>query len=133
MKVAVIGLGYVGVPLAAAVAATRASVVGVDIDREKVETVNAGRSPLRGREPGLQALVKEQVSNGRLRASLDPKDAASADVVAVCVETPIEPSSHDPSHKALKAAIAAVGPYLKRGALVTIESTLAPGTMESIV
>src|SRR5205809_4580029 len=66
-------------------------------------------------------------------ASLDPSDAANADVVAVCVETPIEPSTHDPSHKALKAALAGIGPHLKRGALVTIESTLAPGTMESVV
>lgn len=133
VKVAVIGLGYVGVPLAATVAATRATVVGVDIDSKKVEAVNAGRSPLRGREPGLRDLLREQVSKRRLRASLDSEDAANADVVAICVETPIEPSSHDPSHKALKAAIAAVGRHLKRGALVTIESTLAPGTMESVV
>jgi len=133
VKVAVIGLGYVGVPLASAVAATRATVVGVDVDPKKVEAVNAGRSPLRGREPGLQDLLKEQVSKRRMRASLDPEDAANADVVAICVETPIEPSSHDPSHKALKTAIAGVGRHLKRGALVTIESTLAPGTMESVV
>ncbi len=133
VKVAVIGLGYVGVPLAAAVAATGATVVGVDIDPKKVEAVNAGRNPLRGTEPGLAALLKEQVSKRRLRASLDPADAANADVVGVCVETPIDPSTHDPSYKALKAAIAHVGPHLKRGALVSIESTLAPGTMESVV
>src|SRR5947208_15874812 len=133
VKVAVIGLGYVGVPLAAAVAATGASVVGVDIDPGKVDAINVGQSPLRGHEPGLQSLLKEQVSKRRLRASLDSVDAANADVVAVCVETPIEPSSRDPSHKALKAALASVGPHLKHGALVTIESTLAPGTMESVV
>jgi len=133
VKVAVIGLGYVGVPLAAAVAATGAKVVGIDIDPKKVEAVNAGRSPLRGREPGLQDLVKGQVSKRRLRASLDPADAAGADIVAICVETPIEPSTRDPSHKALKAALAGIGPHLKKGALVTIESTLAPGTMASVV
>jgi UDP-N-acetyl-D-mannosaminuronic acid dehydrogenase len=133
VKVAVIGLGYVGVPLAAAVAATGATVVGVDIDPEKVESVNAGRSPLRGREPGVQDLLAEQVSKGRLRATLDPADAGGSDVVAICVETPIEPSTHDPSHKALKGALSAVGPHLKRGALVTIESTLAPRTMASVV
>lgn len=133
VKVAVIGLGYVGVPLAAAVAATGASVVGVDIDPGKVEAVNAGRNPLRGREPGLAELLHEQVSKGRLRASLDPAAAAGAEVVAVCVETPIDPSTHDPTYKALKAALAGVGPLLKRGALVSIESTLAPGTMEKVV
>ena len=133
VKVGVIGLGYVGLPLGVVVAATGASVTGVDIDREKVEAINAGRSPLRGREPGLQTLLKEQVTKGRFRASLDPADAANADVIAVCVETPVEPSTRDPSHKALKAALGAIGPHLKRGALVTIESTLAPGTMESVV
>jgi len=133
VKVAVIGLGYVGVPLAAAVAATGANVVGIDIDSEKVESINAGRSPLRGREPGLNELVKATVSKRKFHASLDPADGANAEVVAICVETPIEPSTRDPSHKALKAAISSIGPHLKRGALMTIESTLAPGTMESVV
>jgi len=133
VKVAVIGLGYVGVPLAAAAAATGADVMGIDIDSGKVESINAGRSPLRGREPGLNELVKATVSKRKFRASLDPAAGANADVVAICVETPIEPSTRDPSHKALKAAISSIGPHLKRGALVTIESTLAPGTMESVV
>lgn len=133
VKVAVIGLGYVGVPLAAEVAATRADVVGIDIDSKKVEAISAGRSPLRGREPGLAGLLKEQVAKGHLRASLDPAAAANADVVAVCVETPIDPTTHDPTYRALKAALAGVGSHLKRGALVSIESTLAPGTMEGVV
>src|SRR5207247_10601851 len=76
---------------------------------------------------------KATLSKGKSRASLDPAAGANADVVAICVETPIEPSTRDPSHKALKAAISSIGPHLKRGALVTIESTLAPGTMESVV
>lgn len=133
VRVVVIGLGYVGVPLAAAVAATGARVVGVDIDAKKVASVNAGRSPLRGKEPGLTALLKEQVEERRFRATLDPADAANADVVAVCVETPIDSSTHDPSYKALKTALASIGPHLKRGALVSIESTLAPGTMATVV
>src|SRR5437016_14597217 len=85
VRVAVIGLGYVGLPLAAAVAATGANVVGIDIDPEKVKAVNAGESPLRGREPGVAELVGEQVSKGRLRASLEATAAANADVVVVCV------------------------------------------------
>src|SRR5207245_2532086 len=133
VRVAVIGLGYVGLPLAAAVAATGANVIGIDIDAEKVKAVNAGQSPLRGQEPGLADLVGEQGSKGRLRASLDPKEASGADAVAVCVETPIDPTTHDPSYKALKAALAGVASLLKRGALVLIESTLAPGTMEGVV
>src|SRR2546429_540510 len=133
VRVAVIGLGYVGLPLAAAVASTGANVIGIDVDLEKVKVVNTGQSPLRGHEPGLADLVKEQVSMGRLRASLEPTAASGADVVAVCVETPIDPTTHDPSYKALKAALAEIAPVLKRGALVSIESTLAPGTMEGVV
>jgi UDP-N-acetyl-D-mannosaminuronic acid dehydrogenase len=133
MKVAVVGLGYVGVPVAASVAATGASVVGVDIVFSKVEAINAGRNPLRGREPGLSDLVEAQVRRGRLKATTDPSAVASADVVVVAVETPIDPSTHDPVHRALKSALAGIGPHLKRGALVSIESTLAPGSMERIV
>ena len=54
-------------------------------------------------------------------------------MIAVCVETPIDPTTHDPSYKALKTALVGVAPILKRGALVSIESTLAPGTMEGLV
>src|SRR3990170_296107 len=133
MKVAVVGLGYVGVPVAAAVAATGASVVGVDIDPGKVEAINAGRNPLRGREPGLPGLLKDQVRAGRLHATTDPSAIGRADVVVVCVETPIDPATHDPVYRALKTALADVGPHLKRGALVSIESTLAPGTMQRVV
>src|SRR2546427_4632298 len=133
VRVAVIGLGYVGLPLAATVAATGANVIGVDIDLEKVKAVNAGESPLQGQEPGLAELLKEQVSKGHLRASLEASAVSGADVVAVWVETPIDPTTHDPSYKALKAALAEIAPVLKRGALVSIESTLAPGTMEGVV
>src|SRR3989475_11005842 len=120
VRVAVIGLGYVGLPLAAAVAATGANVIGIDIDPEKVKVVNAGQSPLRGHEPGLADLVKEQESSGRLRASLEPTAAFGADVVAVRVETPIRPTPHDPPDKALKTALAEIAPVLKRGALGSI-------------
>src|SRR6059036_4288818 len=75
VRVAVIGLGHVGLPLAATVAATGANVIGVDIDLEKVKAVNAGESPLQGQEPGLAELLKEQVSKGHLRASLEASAA----------------------------------------------------------
>ena len=133
MKVAVVGLGYVGVPVAAAVAATGASVVGIDIDPEKVRAINAGRNPLHGKEPGLSDLLKEAVAKGRLVATTEADRAAGADVVVVCVDTAIDAATHDPQYRALKAALSAVGPHVKRGALVTIESTLAPGTMKKLV
>ncbi len=133
VKVAVVGLGYVGVPVAAAAAAVGSKVVGIDIDPLKVRAVNRGRNPLRGKEPGLPELLRTTVASGRLEASTDASRIAGADVVVVCVETPIDPASHDPQYRALKAALASIGPHLKRGALVSIESTLAPGTMANIV
>lgn len=133
VKVAVIGLGYVGAPVAATVAATGARVVGIDIDSAKVRAVSAGRNPLRGREPGLAGLLKSEVSHGRLTATTDMAAVRSADVVVVCVETPIDPVTRDPAYRALKAALASLGLHLKRGVLVSVESTLAPGTMERLV
>src|SRR5947209_17615567 len=108
VRVAVIGLGYVGLPLAAAVAATGANVIGIDIDLEKVKVVNAGQSPLRAHEPGLAHLVKEQLSTGRLRASLQPTAGSGADDVAVCGQDPIDPTTHGPSYKARQADRAAI-------------------------
>src|SRR2546428_5316827 len=70
VRVAVIGLGYVGLPLAAAVAASGASVVGIDIDPEKMKAVKAGGSPLRGPEPGLAGLGTDPGSKGPLPARL---------------------------------------------------------------
>lgn len=133
VKVAVVGLGYVGLPLAASAAASGANVVGIDIDSAKIKAVNAGRNPLRGKEPGLAQLLKDGVARGRLKAVTDPHEAIGADVVVVCVETPVDSSTHDPDYRSLRGALASVGPHLKRGALVSIESTLAPGTMEKLV
>jgi len=133
VRAAVVGLGYVGVPVAASVAATGVSVVGVDIDPKKVEAINRGRNPLRGREPGLADLIRAQVDAKRLRATTDYAAISTADVIVVAVETPIDAVTHDPVYRALKSALAGIGPHLKAGALVSIESTLAPGTMEKIV
>jgi UDP-N-acetyl-D-mannosaminuronic acid dehydrogenase len=133
VKVAVVGLGYVGVPVAASAAASGCTVIGIDIDPGKVEKVAKGHNPLRGREPGLAELLRAQVDRGRLRATTDAAAVASADVVVVSVETPIDPTTHDPDFKALRAALVSIGPHLKSGALVSIESTIAPGTMEKLV
>ena len=133
MKVAVVGLGYVGVPVAAVLASKNVRVVGIDVDLRKVEAIHAGRSPLVGKEPGLEELVASSVSRGRLTATTDYADADGADAVVVSVETPIDPRTHDPEHRALKSALRSLAPHLRKGVLVSIESTVAPGTMASVV
>ncbi len=133
MKVAVVGLGYVGIPVAAALASSGVRVVGIDVDAAKVEAVTAGRSPLEGEEPGLEDVIAQGVARRRLTATRDPAAAGSADVVVVSVETPIDPDTKDPQYKALKSALRSLSKHLKRGALVSVESTIAPGTMSKVV
>src|ERR1700722_4324863 len=87
MKVAVFGLGYVGSVSAASLAADGHEVVGVDIQAEKVASVNAGKSPVV--EPGLGALLSRGIAEGRLRATTSTEDAIrSSEVSILCVATP---------------------------------------------
>jgi UDP-N-acetyl-D-mannosaminuronic acid dehydrogenase len=129
----VIGLGYVGLPMAATLARAGFSVTGVDIDARRVETINAGQSPIGGEEPGVAELIAEVSAAGRLRATTDHAELASAEIVIICVDTPVDPDTHKPSYQALRGALAALGKVIGPGALVVIESTIAPGTMERVV
>ena len=131
-RLAVIGLGYVGLPVACEFARIGFDVVGVEFQRERVDTINAGISPITGMEPGLQELVAEVVGSGRLRATWDYRMLADRDVVLICVETPVD-ENNIPRYEALRAALSQLGPVMKFGALVIVESTIAPGTMRGIV
>ena len=87
VKVAVIGLGVTGLPLAATIAATKANVIGLDLNPEVVAAVNSGRV-VRASDPALPGLVKAQVSAGRLSATADPDALVESDVVVVSVGNP---------------------------------------------
>src|SRR5687767_11061307 len=87
MNVSVFGLGYVGSVSAASFAADGHTVIGVDVNPEKVASLNAGRSPIV--ERGLDDLIRDNTANGRLRATTStPEAIASTDVSLVCVGTP---------------------------------------------
>jgi len=133
MKVAVIGLGYVGVPLAAVLASNGVRVVGIDIDGRKVTAIGAGKNPLRGKEPGLAELIAAGVAAGRLSATTDYTAVDGADAAVVGVETPIDDDTHDPDYRAMRTALRSLAPHLRKGVLVSIESTVAPGTMAGVV
>jgi len=132
-RLAVIGLGFVGTPVACRFAEAGFDVTGVDVAPEKVARINAGEAPFEGREPGLAELLAAVVRAGRLRATADYAACLDADVFVVAVETPVDPVNHRPEYAALRSALAALGPRLRRGCLVIIESTLAPGTMRGVV
>lgn len=128
----VIGMGYVGLPVSARFAQVGFSVVGLDVDRRKVEAVNSGHCPIEGDEPGLAELVAQVVAGGRLRATDDYGICRDSDVVLVAVETPID-SVRQPRYSALRAALRDLEANLKPQSLVIIESTIAPGTMDRLV
>jgi len=131
-RIGVVGLGYVGLAAAVSIAAAGHRVTGVELRRERVDAVNAGTCPLDGDEPGLPETLADVVRQGRLRATGDPAALAGCDVVLVCVETPVG-DDHRPQHQALLAACESLGRVLADGALVVIESTVAPGTTTSLV
>jgi UDP-N-acetyl-D-mannosaminuronic acid dehydrogenase len=129
--IAVVGMGYVGLPTAAVLAANGFRVVGADINPSVVACVNRGTSPIN--EPGLEELVREAVANGKLKAVLSAREAArESDVVIVVVQTPIDEEKR-PDLSALKSALRDVAVALRKGHLVIIESTIPPGTTRNVI
>lgn len=129
LRLAVVGLGYVGLPVAASYAAAGFHVTGIERDAARAARIRRGECPIEGEEPGLAALIEETVSAGRLTATDDPSALGGVDAILVCVETPIE-ADRLPRYAALEAAITAIAAHARDGALLVVESTLAPGTMD---
>jgi GDP-mannose 6-dehydrogenase len=134
MKIAVFGLGYVGVVSAACLVRDGHDVVGVDPNAVKVDFLRQGRSPIV--EPGLEELIAAAVSAGRLTAGGDPVAAvAQCEVLMVCVGTPGQPNgSLDLSF--VRRVVQQIGEQLAGAAqykVVVIRSTLLPGSMQSVV
>ena len=121
-KISVVGLGYVGLPVAVAIARSEQSVVGFDIDRQRIEELRSGID--RTRE-----VPSEQVIHERLHYSFDAEDLRSADFHIVTVPTPID-GANRPDLGALIAASTTVGRALKPGDIVVYESTVYPGVTE---
>lgn len=130
--VGVVGLGYVGLAVACEFARARFRVHGVDIAADRVAQINARVCPIQGNEPGLQDLLCAMRDSGRLCASTDYQALRNADVVLVAVDTPVD-EAHRPHYHALESCLASVAAVMKRGALVIVESTLAPGTADRLV
>ncbi len=138
MKVAVVGLGYVGTVTAACLAANGHEVWGVDVDPGKVDDIRSGRSPVA--EPGLDALVAETVAKGALRATSSCEEAVdAADVSLVCVGTPsAQRGGTDLTfiRRALAdilAGLRSARPPASGHHSVVIRSTVPPGTVDNIV
>ena len=128
-KIGVIGLGYVGLPLLRTVAERGFSALGFDIDRTKVETLNAGGSYLRHINADSIAAVRQ---SGLLAATDDFSRLGEVDAIILCVPTPLT-RQREPDLGFIVSTTAAVAPYLRRGHLVVLESTTYPGTTREIM
>ena len=122
--IAVIGLGYVGLPLAVAAGKSGHTVVGVDLDIEKVKKINSGISPI---EDINNSEILNLVGRGLLKAQSDYSALKGADVILFCVPTPLK-SNHEPDLTYLESAANSVSKNLSSGSLLILESTVAPGT-----
>jgi UDP-N-acetyl-D-glucosamine dehydrogenase len=127
--IAVVGLGYVGLPLACAFAEVGHHVIGIDLARDKVEGVNAGRSHITDVPPSQ---VKRLVDKGRLRATAEFAAARVADVAIISVPTPID-EYRVPDLSYVTSASLSLAQVMPKGSLVVLESTTYPGTTEEVL
>lgn len=134
LNIAVFGMGYVGCVSAACLASRGNSVIGVDVNPDKIAMVNEGRTPVV--EERIGDLIAEQVQAGRLRATVDHREAiAQTDVALVCVGTPSAPSGAL-STRYLEEVAAQIGEALTDRSTrytVVLRSTMLPGTSEEVI
>lgn len=136
-KIAVIGMGYVGIPAAALFADAGFDVTGIQRRSKrsgwKIDELNAGKNPIGGHEPGLAELLERVVNEkGTFRVTDDFGVLSDMDYILIDVQTPTD-EFHIPRYVSLREVSAKVGKSMKKGCLVVIESTVAPGTTDNIV
>ncbi|MFE7130937.1 UDP-glucose dehydrogenase family protein [Streptomyces sp. NPDC057638] len=131
MKMTVIGCGYLGATHAACMADLGHEVLGVDVDVDKVHTLNRGKAPFF--EPGLDDLLTRHTTSGRLRFTTSSKEAADfADLHFIGVGTPHQPGTNQYDLSHLFSAVCHLAPHLKGPAVVTVKSTVPVGTAPHI-
>lgn len=126
MKIAIVGLGYVGLPLSLQFARNGVSVVGLDVDPSKVKAINAGQSYIKHIEAGV---IAEAVRAGCLEASSDFSRVKEVEAVIICVPTPLN-KNREPDISYVLNSGRAIAPHLTTGILVALESSTYPGTTD---
>jgi UDP-N-acetyl-D-glucosamine dehydrogenase len=128
MKIAIVGLGYVGLPLCLQFARSGVEVLGLDIDPRKVAQLNAGKSYIR-HIPGSQ--VKEILKDGGFSAATDFRRIQQVEAILICVPTPLQKDHRTPDLSFVLETGKSIAAHLQRGQLVVLESTTYPGTTEN--
>ena len=129
LRTGVVGLGYVGLPLAVEKAKAGFATVGFDVQAAKVEMVNAGHNYI---GDVVDSDLADLVKAGRLRATTDFREVASTDFIAICVPTPLD-EHQEPDISYVRDSAIEVAKYLKPGTMVVLESTTYPGTTEELL
>lgn len=124
--IAVVGLGYVGLPLALLADRNGYKVIGIDLDAEKIKFINKRATPFADKE------IAEQLKKSSIEATTDFSRIKSVSIVVICVPTPVY-ENHMPNLEPVKSACESIAPHLQRGQLVVLESTVNPGVSENIV
>ncbi len=127
-RVGIIGLGYVGLPLTLLFSEERFRVTGFDVDREKVEKLNAGRSYIHRIEPSHIEAARQ----AGFEATSDFANIREMDAVLICVPTPLH-DDHTPDMSFVVSTMESIAPHVRPGQLIVLESTTYPGTTEEIV
>ncbi|MGA3373845.1 MAG: nucleotide sugar dehydrogenase [Terracidiphilus sp.] len=127
-RIGIVGMGYVGLPLALLFSEERFAITGFDVDARKVETLNGGGSYI---VRILPAEVQSAQKNG-FQATSDYSRIGQMDVVIICVPTPLD-EHHEPDLSFVTGTVKAMAPYLRQGQLIILESTTYPGTTEEVV
>jgi len=124
-EIAVVGLGYIGLPTAVMFANSGFNVIGYEIRREVVEKISSGTAHIV--EPEINELLQKAIKSGRLKVTSDPEDIKGKDIYIICVQTPLR-EDKTPNLEYLKSAVKTVAKAMKKGSLVIIESTVPPLT-----
>lgn len=136
-KIVVVGMGYVGIPIAALLADVDGfSVIGIQRrstrSEWKIDWLNKGKNPISGDEPGLSELISKVWKKGAFKVTDTFSMCNDADYILIDVQTPIN-SDRTPNYNSLIQACEEIGKHMKRQTTVIVESTVAPGTTENIV
>ena len=125
-KIAVVGLGYVGLPLSLQFARSGVSVLGLDLDSKKVDSINKGKTYLKHFS---SESIAEQVNEGRFEATTNSSRISEVEAILICVPTPLN-EYREPDLSFVLDTAEVLAPHLPKGVLVTLESTTYPGTTE---
>ncbi len=127
--IGIIGLGYVGLPLALLFAGSGFAVCGFDVDPHKVNVLEGGKSYIKHIP---EAVIAEHVHGNRLKATTDFSLLREMDAILICVPTPLD-AHREPDLSFVRDTAASITPHLRRGQLVVLESTTYPGTTDEVV